>query len=366
MTSEKNVSSKKGRPLITPTTDLGRFIRTKRIECGFTQTELADLSKTSAPNISMIESGTRHYTSMIVANALAIALNCTIEEIIRYFPQKKQATYVHPLGRFIHARCLELNYTLADIVRKSNLTAGIIDRLMHTKTIRQSVIEPLARVLACEKSELAQFLQKRSTTISSSPVGKLLQDKRKTLNLTLAEVGFAVSLTRERVRQIESSGKIPLKHRGRFIQVLRIDPIELQTLQVHDRRSIKKTRVHEIISPLVRWFAEQRIARGWAQHLLAEKMGYARSSSVNEFEKERQLPTRSFVENMARALDVNIPEELLIHIAPEKDGRKKYKQREVLAFKCLFIGMDLNILVKRGWTIEATDPDGKKYDIKIL
>ena len=279
MTSEKNVSSKRGRPLKTPTTDLGRFIRTKRIECGFTQTELAALSKISAPHVSMIESGTRHFVSAIVTNALAIVLKCTVEEIVRCFPPKKQATYVHPLGRFIHARCLELNYTLADIVRKSNLTASIVDRLMHAQTIRRSVIKSLAVVLACEESELAQFVQQRAVTISNSAVGKLLQDKRQKLNLTLAEVGIAVGVTGERIRKIEKTGKIPLIRQVRFMEVLHIDPTEFPSM---------------------------------------------------------------------------------------KYRRKKHERREVLAYKCMFIGTDLQNLVKLGWTIEATNPDGKKYNIKIL
>jgi transcriptional regulator with XRE-family HTH domain len=214
-------------------TELGAFIRARRMELGLSQESLAKVAGLQASLIGRFETGWSKRLSSIPLEKLALALQCESRELSALNPPYKQATT--EFARFVQARAKELGLSLREIATRLGRNAPFKTRDL-TVIGDYRTLNHWARALKCNPSNLEQFLLDRGfKTVPSTPLGRFVRIRRRELGLNLSDLAKALGVSRQAVSYIEM-GETSLATKpestARLAHVLQVTIEELTQLQM--------------------------------------------------------------------------------------------------------------------------------------
>ena len=322
---------------MTPSkSELGSFIRACRLELDLRQVPLADLSGLPQNFVSMLEIGTRKFLNPKQLAGLAKALQCDPEELRKRMPEKHTAKPTTELGKMIRSRMEELGLTLEVFAKKLRLTPKQAKHLEISKSpsLRYPLAEPLAKTLKLDVSAFAKFVG-REGKVTGSKLGQLVRLRRKELAISLGELAKKLGVSRQFVDQIES-GQCRLSTNNEMIEqlaeVLELDINQLNA--VRPRRRLKQMGISS--TPLSGFLAGRRLELRLTQREVSER-AETTAATISGVETGRVQPTPNLLDKLAKALECEIPPEII----PSARERKLRDPKEP------------------GFTIERTSPLGE-------
>ena len=299
---------------MTPSkTELGKFIRDKRIKLGLSQVSLnREIPRSGGKSslIGKIEIGSRTFLGEDQLDALAKALQIETEEIRRYLP----VTDLQPrteLGRIIRSRREEIGLSISDFANGLGITPKEARRfeMRSQPSIRHNLLKPLARILNMEPSAISKFAgyKQRQT---KSELGNIVRMRRRELGMSMNKLAGLLGVKHQYVYQIEF-GLSPLNRNGemvkRLAQFLEIDVDVLEDLRPKIR--LKKMRT---TSPLGMFLYERRSQLSLTQKEVGERLGKV-NSVVSCIENGRRNinPDSDFFKKLEEALECKIPMDIV-------------------------------------------------------
>lgn len=234
---------------MTPSTwEAGKFLRSRRLELGLTQDEIARRTGMFQETYSALERGRLRYNSLRShRNALATALQCDPSDLQVFIPDDPQPQTA--LGRMIRTRREDLGITTEDVAARARLNIATIHILeMGTRErIQISTADALASALQLDVAAFNDFIGtpgKKAPEITS-PLGRVLRARRYELGLTLSDLAQTLHTSRQTISYIER-GTIPLTQSDRWLEqlasVLGLDAEYLRSLR--QERKYKAAKKH--------------------------------------------------------------------------------------------------------------------------
>lgn len=186
--------------------ELGIFIRKRRMELGYRQAELAKKLKILQSAVSSIELGNRSlvYYHGFNWRKMAKALKCSIKEIEKRLPKIEIQLPQTDLGWFIQNRRKELKMTIKEFAKRMNIPTYRADYLEKRKheTRKYEMLRKIADALSVEISELSNFTIKCRRECTND-LGRIIREQRKNLCISGIEFAAKLGVTRQYVNQIE-------------------------------------------------------------------------------------------------------------------------------------------------------------------
>jgi len=206
LNKENNSNKKIGMGISESKSELGSFIRERRIELGYRQAELAKKLKILQSAVSSIELGGRslvYYHGFNWRN-MAEALQCNIKEIEKRLPKIEIQLPQTDLGWFIQNRRKELKMTIKEFARKMNIPtyrANYLEKRKH-ETRKYETLRKIADALSVDVSELSNFTLKCRRECTND-LGRMIREQRKNLCISGIEFAAKLGVKRQYVNQIE-------------------------------------------------------------------------------------------------------------------------------------------------------------------
>ena len=291
------------------TTELGQFIRDRRLALGLRQVQLADLVGVQFSVISGLEIGTRRFLNEAQVLRFASALQCDPEEIRKRMPEKgKQPTT--ELGKLVQARRIELGLTRAQLARKMKRHHTTIYELELGDGVPPYKLLPsLATALQLPHATFAKFLMKPSDG-SMLKLGELIRTRRKELGLSQGDLARELGVSLQAVHAIEKGvvglGKSP-QTIAKLEQILKLEEGTLAALVEKRTRTVKRKK-----DTLGAFITEHRKTLGLSQRQLAKRANIAQSTlCYYERGDSEKKPRRRLILKLEKALGCEIPQELI-------------------------------------------------------
>jgi len=319
MTSKKGKAQPAGVGMTPSKTELGKFIRARRLELNLRQIPLALRAGLAQNLVSMLEIGTRKYLNEQQLKRLAKALQCDVEKLRKRMPVKPGSQPKTEVGKLIRSRREELGLSLSAFAKKLRMTPQQAKKLEVRKnpTIRYELVSPLVSALDLEPSVFGKFAgttQKQS----KSELGQLVRTRRKELGISTGALAEKLDVSRQFVNQIEF-GQCRLSENDdmivRLAQILELDVNELEAVRPTRRLKMSTT------NPLGGFLAAKRLELRLSQREVAER-GEIQNGVVSSVETGRLRPNPNLLDKFAKALDCQIPPEL---IPPPRDRSNGHK-----------------------------------------
>jgi len=318
--------SKKHQPaginMMPSKTELGKFIRERRLELGLRQVPLNQLIPRSGDRnqlVSLIETGKRKFLDPGQVEAMAKALQIDPEELRKHMPEKYVARPRTELGKLVHARREELGMTLENFAKKSKLTLRQAKYLEVRKnpSLRYHLVKPLAKTLKLDVSVFAPFLGHFNKP-TSSKLGALIRQRRKELGMSIVELAKKLKVTRQFVDQVEF-GQTSLSNNDELVKrladVLKMDVNQLNALR--PRRRLRE--MASAPSPLSGFLTARRLELRLSQRELGD-LAKIHAGVVSGLETGRVSPTPNLINKLATAMECEIPPEL---IPPPRERKRR-------------------------------------------
>lgn len=196
-----------------PLYGLGKFLFKRRLELGFSLTDLAAKSKLSRESLQAIEKSSSRL-SILHTEQLAEALACTPDELrahfaeFNHYPTKSEEK---PLGTFLRTRRKVLGYsrhTLAKKIGVEEKSLANFERMCAGYVLEDygTLLEKISSELGISPSDLAKFKRKRRVKHvrdSQTTFGKFFMAHRLALELTRAELSRKTGITAYRLKVLE-------------------------------------------------------------------------------------------------------------------------------------------------------------------
>lgn len=313
---------------MTPSkTELGSFIRARRIELGLRQVHIAEEVGIPQNIISGVEIGKRKYFNEDVLVKLSFVLKCDAEELRKRMPVKPKAEVQTELGKLIHSRREELGMTLDQFAKKMKMTPQRAKRLEVRKSpyFRYNLLNPLAKVLNLDPAVLSKFVGTTQKE-TKSELGQLVRSRRKELGLSVRGLAQKMDTSGQYVNQIEF-GQARLSDDDtivRLAQALELDAGKLEAVRPERRLKTKNTS-----SVLGGFLASKRLELHLTQREVAER-AEIRTQYVSAYETGRLQPSVKVLDMLAKALNCEIPPEMIPppHIRKYEHGAGYNTKRE--------------------------------------
>jgi len=295
---------------MTPsTTELGNYIRTRRIELDLRQVSLADMCGFAQNFVSQLEIGTRRFPNNEQLVRLAKALQCDVEELRKRTPIKHVAQPTTELGRLIRARREEIGLTIEAFAKRLKIDPkrAKLMEMRRSPSIRYDVLEPLATALELDSSVLSRFV---GITLkpTKSKMGQLIRSSRKELGLSIEELAGKLGVSRQFVNQIEF-GQCGLSASDNLInklsEVLKLDIAKLEAV-----RPKRKLQPANNPNSLGGFLAAKRLGLSLSQREVCERIEVS-ANVVSSVETGRLRPSAKLLEKFSRILNCDIPTELI-------------------------------------------------------
>lgn len=321
------MTSKKGKPQpngvgMTPSkTELGRFIRSRRLELNLRQGPLAKQVGISQTVISGWEIGNRNYLNDRQLSDLAKALQVEVDELRKRMPVKPGSEPKTELGKLIRSRREELGLSLSAFANKLGVTPQQAKKLELKKNpnILYSLVSALASSLDLQPSIIAKFAG-ATRKQSSSELGQLVRLRRKELGISTCALAKKLNVSRQLVNQIEF-GWCPLSESDEMIARL-AQILELEVSQLEAVRPKRRLKQVSPTNPLGRFLVSKRFELKLTQREVAEKANMS-VHAVCGIERGTYRPSGFVLGKISKALECEIPAELVP--IPAKRGRPRTK-----------------------------------------
>lgn len=316
MASKKGKAHPLGINMKPSRTELGKFIRSRRLELNLRQVLLADRAGLARNVVSMFEIGTREYLKDHQLVSLAEGLQCDPNELRKLMPTKAQPTT--ELGKLIRYRREELNLSLPVFAGKLGVTLQQAKNLEARKspTIHYGLIKPLADVLNLDLSTLARFA---GTTFkqSKSEFGQIIRTHRKELGMSIRTLAKELGVSFQFVNQIEL-GQCPLSESDeRIVQLANILGLDVEELLAvrssrMSRRGDKKRKGYykHRETALGDFMTRRRLELNLNQTQVADKASVHRDV-IGRIERGSCRPDDLMLGKISQALGCEIPEGIL-------------------------------------------------------
>lgn len=296
---------------MTPSkTELGSFVRARRIELDLRQVPLAKQSGLAHSQISQIEVGVKKYLDDNQLTQLATALKCDTEELRKRMPVKPGSHPTTELGKLIRSRREELGMTIESFAKKMKMTPQRARHLEIRKnpSIRYNTLNPLAKVLDLDPVILSKFVG-TTRKESTSELGNLVRSRRKELGMSIGDLAEKLDVSRQFANQIEF-GQARLSTNDEMIvklaEVLQLDVEKLEA--VRPERRLKT--VENPSTGLGGFLAAKRLELHLTQREVGERAEVG-TTVVSALENGRLRATPNVLEKLQKALDCQIPPELI-------------------------------------------------------
>jgi len=299
---------------MTPSkTELGSFIRARRLELDLRQVPLAEQCGIYQNDISHIEIGTRKYLDDDILNKLATALQCDVEELRKRMLIKPVKPVVQPtteVGKLIRARREELGLTIEVFAKnlKIDPKKANLFEVRKSPTIHYEFLKPLAVVLKLDSSVLSRFVG-NTRKQTKSELGQLVRSRRKELGLSLSGLADKMNVSRQFVNQIEF-GQARLSTNdemvARLAQALEIDVNKLDV--VRPKRRLRTSMNGD--NSLGQFLAAKRVDLRLSQRELGELADFT-VSQIGGLEKDRLRVSADRLNMLSKVLKCEIPQDLI-------------------------------------------------------
>lgn len=186
------------------TTEIGRYVRTRRLELNLRQVPLAERAGFKQIDISRIEIGITKYLTDSELQRLAEVLQCDPEELRKRMPVKKNTQPQTELGKLIRSRRDELDITIKEFSEKIGMSVPRAKRLEIKKFggISYRTAALLANALQCDPSTFSSFVRTREKQ-TTSELGRFIRTRRKELGISIAKLALQLKITPQNVSSIE-------------------------------------------------------------------------------------------------------------------------------------------------------------------
>lgn len=228
-------------------TELGKFLRAKRLEKGLTQEDVAKYCGVSAVNISKIETGTirpcRCFEKSKIYPKLAKLFGVDEAEIKALIPEKFEAESKTELGRFIRARRKTLGLSIKEFAERLHVRIYFIRQIeIAGKTILYKRARQIANALEIDVKELSKFIAvigvKSKKQSKTNSFGDFVREHRKILCLSTYELSELLDVSRNYVSLVELGKTNPQKKSflEKLAKVLCVDVVELETCKQKSKK----------------------------------------------------------------------------------------------------------------------------------
>lgn len=317
--------------MVSSSTELGSFIRARRLELGLRQTVLNGMIPGAGGTnqlISRIEIGKRKFLNPDQLAAIANALQVDVNELRERMPTKHIAQAQTELGKFICSRREELGLSLEALAERMRITYKKAKALEISKssTIRYKRAQLLAKALEIDLSVLGPFMGYARKDTGSN-LGQLVRTRRKELGMSAAALAEKLDVTYQYVSYIESGRCHMSESDERVTQLARVLKLEIGQLKsVRLKRRIYRIRT---ATPLGKFLVEERVRLGLSQKEAAQRIGIS-STIISRLEKRERRPNLQLLNKITEALGIQIPPELIP--VPMRDPRDHNKTHESIMY----------------------------------
>ncbi len=299
---------------MTPSkTALGEFVRSRRLELGLRQVELAQQSGVHQTYLSEIEIGKTETPGDRSLRKLARALRCSFDELRALAPvlQKEREPPKTALAVLVCNRRTELSMSIENFAKKIGRSIHEAERLETTALyIMPRFVKRLAKALKLNPSNLTSFVG--PSTVPQTELGQIIRLRRKELGMSVVDLAEKMGKTHQHMSHIEL-GKIPLcsDKSDQLIQqlarVLKLDPECLGDPSVRPSRGRKEMNNQ---SALAKFLSNRRAELRLTQKELSDISGL-QIGTITNVERGYGHPHKETLHKLADALDCDIPSELL-------------------------------------------------------
>lgn len=295
---------------MTPSkTELGNYIRTRRIELDLRQVPLADKCGFAQEFVSRLEVGTCKFLNDEQLVRLAKALQCDVEELRKRMPIKRVAQPTTEMGKFIRARREELGLTIEAFAKRLKIDpkrARLLE-IRKSPSVRYDTLKPLATALELDPSVISRFVGITHKQ-TKSEMGQLIRSRRKELGLSLKGLAGKLDVSRQFVSQIEF-GQCRLSTNDDIIvklsDILKLDVAELEA--VRPKRRLKHPNNSDGLGGFL---AAKRLELHLTQREVGERTEVA-ASLVSGIETGSFRPSTNLLKKFSQIFSCEIPAEMI-------------------------------------------------------
>ena len=192
-----------GLGMVSSGSELGKFIRVRRIKLGLTQVGAAKPGGISQGEWSGMETGKRRRLSAKYIAVFSEVLQCEPSQLEALNPEKKQAELKTELGKFIRARREKLGLTEAEFARKLKVGSSRVYKLeLCSRYISFQSVSRLAGALQLQPQVLLKFTNKNAKAAGNG-LGELVRARRRELLLSQSDLAKELGVSKAYVSLIE-------------------------------------------------------------------------------------------------------------------------------------------------------------------
>ena len=295
-----------GLGMVSSGSELGKFIRVRRIKLGLTQVGAAKPGGISQGEWSGMETGKRRRLSAKYIAVFSEVLQCEPSQLEALNPEKKQAELKTELGKFIRARREELGLTKTDLARELKVNSSYVNQLeLHERYIIYQTARRLVIVLRLEPQALLKFITNQNAKAAGSGLGKLIRTRRRELLLSQSDLAKELGVSKAYVSLIEL-GALHLNQSDylleRLAEILKLDVVMLKSLRPKRKANKVKEEIRQ--SALGKFLTTRRLKLGLSQREVEKRAGLP-AQSVHRVEADKSASAKLFCK-VAEALGCKI------------------------------------------------------------
>ncbi|GEM_PF-1881412 len=293
-------------------TELGSFIRSRRLELDLRQVPLYKSAGLSHSAVSLLEIGDRKYLSSEQLERLAKELQCDPEELRKRMPVKPPA--VQPtaeLRKLIRSRREELGLTIEIFAEKMNMTPKQAKRFELSKSpnISYGLARLLADVLGLDNSIITKFVG-TTRKQTKNKLGQLVRLRRKEMDMSIGQFAKKLKVSRQFVNQIEF-GQCGLSQSDDMInRIANVLELEVGRLEAVRPARRLKHRNDTSTDSLGIFLATKRTELRLTQLEVSERLG-THVGAICNIELGKRRPNLDLLDKWAKVLQCEIPADLI-------------------------------------------------------
>lgn len=324
MSSIKGKRQPVGIGMVPCKTDLGKFLRARRLQLNLRQVQVAQQAGICPSCYSGLEVGVRKYLSAQQVESLAVVLACDPADLYAVMPEKHHAEPRSERGWFIQTRLDELGITRKELARRLQISHQQCYQLMYSsrKGFRYQMLHRLAQALEVEAASLGRFANPKFATATESAFGQVVRDRRRQLGLGIRQLADKLGVSHQRVSMIEHGHVQEESVLERLAAALELDIAVLQA--VRPKRRIKQVETDQ--DTLGGFLAARRLELHITQRELATRVGI-NQGYVSRAEHGHQVASAT-IDRITRALGCAVPVELLPHPSQNRLGARIRVERD--------------------------------------